>query len=458
LGVDTAMSEDVVIKLVNIGKCYNIFAKPADRLKQMFWRNRRKYYSEYWALRDISFEIRRGEAIGIIGRNGAGKSTLLQIVTGTLEPTTGTVTRQGRVAALLELGAGFNPDFTGAENVQLAASLLGLTQSQIDARYDAIVEFAGIGDFLSQPVKLYSSGMYARLAFSVAAHVDADVLIVDETLSVGDAAFTQKCMRFFDQFRSRGTILFVSHDTGAVTRLCDRVIWLEDGSVRMEGAPKETSEAYLAATYAESNPSARFKFFPGSKPVLADDRGISLPANLPNPAKPKLEFFDFNPESAGFGEGGATICNVSLRAINRDGTALLEGGEEMELVIEAQTLTPLDNPILGFIVKDRLGQILFNRNTYASHPIAAQTVPPHSTIIARFHFVMPLLDNGEYSVSSAIADGTVESHTQHHWLHDSLIFRVSHAEHGRGLIGVQMLGVDLHVTSHDPMPSQDRPE
>ena len=198
----------------------------------MLLRGRKRYYEEYWALQNVDLEVHRGETLGLIGRNGSGKSTLLQLICGTLSPSLGEVTTHGRVAAMLELGAGFNPEFTGRENVHLAASVLGLSHDEIQDRFEAIAAFAGIGDFMEQPVKIYSSGMYARLAFAVAAHVDADILIVDEILAVGDAAFAQKCMRFIRGFKQNGTLLLASHDVGAVLNLCDRALWLDRGSVR----------------------------------------------------------------------------------------------------------------------------------------------------------------------------------------------------------------------------------
>src|ERR1700754_1036371 len=190
------MSSEVEIRVSRLGKCYHVYEKPAHRLLQMLWRGRKNYFREFWAVEDVSFEIRRGETVGIIGRIGAGKSTLLQMICGTLNPSSGTIEVNGKVAALLELGAGFNPEFTGRENVYLAASLYGLSSAEVDARFAAIAAFADIGEFIEQPVKTYSSGMFVRLAFAVIAHVDADILVVDEALSVGDAYFQQKCMRF----------------------------------------------------------------------------------------------------------------------------------------------------------------------------------------------------------------------------------------------------------------------
>ena len=220
------MCSELAIRVEHLSKCYQIYERPQDRLKQSLWRGRRQFFREFWALRDLSCTLRRGETVGVIGRNGSGKSTLLQMICSTLTPTAGTIHVNGRVAALLELGAGFNPEFTGRENVRMNAALLGLTPSEIDARLPAILAFADIDDFVDQPVKTYSSGMFVRLAFAVIAHVDADILIIDEALAVGDGFFTQKCMRFLREFRENGTLLFVSHDTSAVLNLCDRALWL----------------------------------------------------------------------------------------------------------------------------------------------------------------------------------------------------------------------------------------
>ena len=213
-------SNELAIKVEHLSKTYLIYDRPADRLKQFIGPRLQRlvgkppvnYYHEFWALRDVSFEVKKGETVGIIGRNGSGKSTLLQLICGTLNPSGGIVQTNGRVAALLELGAGFNPEFTGRENVYMNGAVLGLTPEEIDARFDDIAAFAEIGEFIEQPIKTYSSGMLVRLAFAVIAHVDADILVIDEALAVGDAVFTQKCMRFLRRFMEKGTILFVSHD------------------------------------------------------------------------------------------------------------------------------------------------------------------------------------------------------------------------------------------------------
>lgn len=242
------MSSDYAIEVDGLSKCYQIYEKPSDRLKQMLFRGGRQYYKEFWALKDVSFKIKKGETVGIIGRNGSGKSTLLQLICGTLNPTEGDVKVNGRVAALLELGSGFNPEFTGSENVFINAAILGLTTEETKSRYDRIVEFAGIGDFIEQPVKNYSSGMMVRLAFSVAIHVEPDILIVDEALSVGDAYFQAKCANMIQRIIAAGsTVLFVSHDTASVKSLCSRALFLEAGSSRYLGDVNTAVEKYYSA-------------------------------------------------------------------------------------------------------------------------------------------------------------------------------------------------------------------
>jgi lipopolysaccharide transport system ATP-binding protein len=247
-------SNAAVISVLNLSKCYHIYDKPQDRLKQslvpplqrIVGRPRSQYAREFWALQGVSFTVERGEAIGIIGRNGSGKSTLLQLIAGVAMPTSGSVDVSGRIAALLELGSGFNYDFTGRENVHHYAAILGLSDDEIKNRFDEIADFAAIGDFIDQPVKTYSSGMVMRLAFAVSACVDPDILIIDEALAVGDAAFQFKCLERLKTLIQRGTtLLFVSHDIGMVKAFCNRAIYLRDGMLRMEGAPDQVAEHYF---------------------------------------------------------------------------------------------------------------------------------------------------------------------------------------------------------------------
>jgi lipopolysaccharide transport system ATP-binding protein len=234
-----------MIKANKLGKCYRIYDTPMARLKQALWRQRKQFYREFWALKNISFEVKRGESLGIIGRNGSGKSTLLQLICGTLTPTEGSLSANGRIAALLELGSGFNPEFTGLENVYLNASLLGLSKEETNANLEDILAFADIGEFAHQPVKSYSSGMTVRLAFAVIAHVNADILVVDEALAVGDAIFVQRCMRFIRKMREERCLLFVSHEPETVKSLCSHALWLSNGSTQAYGKCRSVTLEYL---------------------------------------------------------------------------------------------------------------------------------------------------------------------------------------------------------------------
>jgi lipopolysaccharide transport system ATP-binding protein len=441
-------ARDVVIEAEGLGKAYAIFKRPQDRLKQMIFRGRRKYYDDYWALRDVNLTVRRGETVGIIGRNGSGKSTFLQLVCGTLTPSVGRVEVRGRIAALLELGAGFNPEFTGRENVYLAASVLGLTVDEIDARYQTIADFAGIGDFINHPVKLYSSGMYARLAFAVAAHVDADVLIVDEILSVGDAAFNQKCMRFIRAFKERGTLFFVSHDAGQVMNLCDRVVWLDRGELREVGSAKDVCHRYLADLYGSQESAEGFHI--GGSRRRADDRVVRDQRRellRESRHRNEIEIFTFDEGAAGpwFGERGASIVGVELQTPTGAPLTALDGGEEVVLRVNCRAERDLLQPIIGFYVKDRLGQNLFGDNTYLTYRLEPVTVAAGVTFAARFHFQMPYLPSGEFAVTAALAEGTQTDHVQHHWIDDALFFKV-HASHvARGLVGIPMLNIMIET-------------
>lgn len=239
------MTAEIAIKVENLSKCYQIYDKPRDRLLQMLMRGRKQYFREFWALKGVTFEIKKGETFGIIGRNGCGKSTLLQILAGTLAQTSGNVSVNGRIAALLELGSGFNPEFTGRENVLLNGCILGLTETEIESRYQHIVEFADIGEFIDQPVKTYSSGMFVRLAFAVQAHIDASIVIIDEALAVGDIFFRQKCYARLEQLRDSGAaILLVSHAMTEVEQFCERAILLDHGSQKFLGAATEATKHY----------------------------------------------------------------------------------------------------------------------------------------------------------------------------------------------------------------------
>ncbi len=447
---------EVVIETRELGKCYQIYERPQDRLKQMLWRGRRRYYHEFWALRDVSFAVRRGETVGVIGRNGSGKSTLLKMLCNTLAPTTGTLAVQGRVAALLELGTGFNPEFTGRENVYLNAAILGLDDAEIEDSLPEILQFADIGEFIDQPVKTYSSGMAVRLAFAVAAHVRADILVIDEALSVGDMFFVQKCMRFLRKFQEHGTLFFVSHDTAAVVNLCDRALWLEHGQVRETGPAKEICEHYLATkreSRGAANPAPRaWRRSSASDTPPPVERGDQRLVFLNQTRfRNDLELFSFRREVEGYGTGAIRIEEVRFE--DGQGRVLdwIVGGELVTLVVRAHALENLESPIIGFFVKDRLGQNLFGDNTYLTYAVDPRPAVAGQRLIARFTFHMPVLPVGDYAVDIAAASGTQEDHLIHCWCNDVLTFKSHASSVHQGLIGIPMLEIEMTVTSEETL-------
>jgi len=440
----SALNEDVVLSVRNVSKCFEMYEKPVHRLYQTLCAGHKKFYKEFWALKDISFDVHRGECVGIIGRNGAGKSTLLQIITGTLAPTSGEVKTKGRVAALLELGSGFNPEFTGRENVYLNGAILGLTREEIDRRYDDILAFADIGEFINQPVKTYSSGMMVRLAFAVIAHVDADILIVDEALSVGDAFFQQKCMRFMRGFMKEHTVLFVSHDTGAVVNFCKHGILLEHGQMKMVGMAKHVVQQYLQDIYSEQQ---RTDVVQGvSEPVhveklmIRDERSeMLMHSNLRN----DLEIFTFDPNAKSFGAGGATIFSVEMLDSQERMLSWVVGCEDVELIVRCRANKDLYSPIVGFIVRDRLGQNLFGDNTYLTYADKPISVKSGERFVARFGFRLPFFPQGDFSICVAVAEGTQQQHVQHQWMNDALLFKSHSAHFSSGVVGIPMRSIRI---------------
>lgn len=446
----TDNSRDYAIEVTDLSKCYQIYDKPSNRLKQMLMRGRKQYYKEFWALKDVSFKIKKGETVGIIGRNGSGKSTLLQMICGTLNPTGGEVLAHGKVAALLELGAGFNPEFTGVENVYMAASLYGLSKEEIDQRFDAIATFADIGDHIHQAVKTYSSGMYVRLAFAVIAHVDADILVVDEALAVGDAVFTQKCMRFIRKFKENGTLLFVSHDMGSVLNLCEQAVWLHTGAVRQLGQAKEISEAYLQYTLQEVyGQEAQIKGI-AQKPKKETITAANLKSETPQAVDygATLAVQNNLNEANGWKSGAGEILSVRLSVLGEptgnSANDVLQGGERVRMTVQAVAHEDMDRPILGFLVRDRLGQDLLGENTLPFTNQQPMPVLAGERFAVDFDFKLPMLPNGSYSVMTSLADGDLYNHVQHHWLHDALLIHVASSKVRYGLVGVEFENMNFY--------------
>ncbi len=440
------MSCDYAIEVDKLSKSYLIYDKPHHRFLQMVFRNKKKYYREFWANKNIDLKIKKGSTFGIIGENGSGKSTLLQMLCGTLTPTTGDISINGKVAALLELGAGFNPEFTGRENVYVAGSLYGLSKDEIDKKYNDIINFADIGDHLEQPVKNYSSGMYVRLAFAVIAHVDADILVVDEALSVGDAIFQQKCMRFIRKFQKKGTLLFVSHDMSSVLNLCEDAIWLEKGCVRQVGKAKDVSEAYLKYSLQEVYGDAANLNDINTKNNC--DEQLSIHNEIIMDYESKNQFYDNTFNADGWKTGSAEIKRVKIFDENNNINPVFKGNDLVSIEIEAELMKNMEEPILGFIVKDRLGQDIFGENTL-SFKIEKNKVYTSGTILkARFKFVMPYLPNGQYVVMASVAEGTLSDNIQHHYLHNAAIINVSNSAVRWGLVGVRFLDVVIEEESY----------
>lgn len=446
------MSFEIALELKDITKKFQTYKNPIDRLKQIAINHlpsiitpKKKYYKEFTALSGISAKIKKGEKIGIIGRNGSGKSTLLQIIAGTLTPTEGSVHIHGRVAALLELGSGFNPEFTGRDNIAINATVLGLTQQELKEKINSIIEFADIGDFIDQPVKTYSSGMFVRLAFAVIAHVNADILIIDEALAVGDTFFNQKCMRFMNSFAEHGTIILVTHDSSTVTGFCNRAIWIDKGRVVAEGNTKEVSEKYLASIYGseENKKASTPKTILQDKPKTIDFIDIRTKLFNQSTLRNDLEIFPFNPDSESFGEAEVIFDSVYLKDEDDSPLNWCIGGEITKLQINCTTNCYIEKVIVGFTVRNRLGQNLFGENTFI-HP-GTFSVDAGNTIHAEFVFRMPIMPAGDYVISIAIADGTQSDHKMLKWLHDAIAFKSHSSSISTGILGIPMREISLSL-------------
>ena len=376
----------------NISKRYRLYAKPSDRIRETlpFARPR---HEDFWALRDINLEIGRGETFGIVGPNGGGKSTLLQILCGILEPTTGRVVRGGRVAALLELGAGFNPEFSGRENIYLNGEIMGRTRAQIDAALPSIERFAGIGAFLERPVKTYSSGMHVRLAFSVAIHVDPEILIVDEALAVGDAVFANRCVRKFQELQESGvTIVFVSHDLGLVKQVCDSAIFIQEGRVQAEGEPSMVINRYVGTVLEKQ------------RAWVAE--AAAAPVNGLQP-------------SHRHGDRIAEVTEVELYGDDGEPVRAVDAGERVTVRVRTHFHGEQPEPMVGILIRTRTGLEVFGTNTKVEEtPLPA--CAPGDSIEVEFSFECHLTPQ-EYTLTVATQHPSGHSHD---WLDDAIAFRV----------------------------------
>lgn len=424
---------NTAIKVSNLSKVYKLYDKPTDRLKEALHPFKKHYHKDFYALNDINFEIKKGETVGIIGKNGAGKSTLLKIITGVLNPTEGEVQVNGRISSLLELGAGFNPEYTGMENIYLQGTLMGYSHEEMQAKLDDILTFADIGDFIHQPVKSYSSGMFARLAFAVAINVEPDILIVDEALSVGDMRFQQKCFRKFKELQDANTtILFVTHDTGAIINYCSQVIWIHEGKKYLEGRPDDVCKKYISfmayglETTIEKDISSEEKTHLNSCEVenFAEQNIEPKLTDLGTFANkiPKSVWISTNRVER-FGDKEAEIIEACLVDMKYRNVFQIQGSETIILGLKFNCYKDLRNLIFGFIIKDNKGNSVFGTNTAIENK-SFEINASNKTYNFFFAFEIPRLACGEYSLTTSIASGSQQINEQHDWIHDLFTFSI----------------------------------
>ncbi|OGB21692.1 MAG: hypothetical protein A3I66_16345 [Burkholderiales bacterium RIFCSPLOWO2_02_FULL_57_36] len=407
------MFSDIAISVRNLSKTYRIFGHPGDRIKQALTLGCVPFHREFTALKDVSFDIRKGETVGIIGRNGSGKSTLLQLLCGILKPSSGSVTVNGRISALLELGAGFNPEFTGRENVYFQGALMGFTKRQMDERFDDIAVFADIGEFIDQPVRMYSSGMFVRLAFAVAIHMEPEILVVDEALGVGDAAFQSKCFQRINAIREGGgSILLVTHAAEQVAHFCDRAVLLDKGNLISCGDTATVLDHYIThlGISAEKSGVDSSKMYTSN--VGADEQ---FHCNLA-----------YNPNETRWGDGAATISDAHFFQHDRKDPAAFSAGLETELQLFIRLHSDIENLIYGLTIKTMEGGVVLSTNSrdiFGSSHATSQVAGDSVQISFRFK---PFLDAGDYLVSVGVASETPSGLLPHDRRYDSLVLRIAH--------------------------------
>ena len=420
-----------VIKVQHLSKKYRIYDRPWDKLRELAGFGAARLHREFWALEDISFELDAGQTLGIIGQNGSGKSTLLQILAGIMSQTFGDCLVSGKVSALLELGSGFNPEFTGRENVFMNGAILGMDTREMERRFDQVAAFAEIGDFMDQPVKTYSSGMFMRLAFAVAVNVDPDILLVDEALAVGDLIFQHRCMHRMNHLRDSGkTTVFVTHDLEAITKFCDRAILLDSGRLLEDGKPDIVVQKYRALMFERERKYGGF-----------DGKGITGAAELRSgkemPVARTIPNIDHR-----FGNGEAVVLGIDLLDNAGKQVSQIIGGQTAVIRISVQFEQDIDQPIIGYTLRDRMGIEMAGCNTsYAGHPLPAGR--RGQIITSDFSVTFPRLAPGSYSISPAVAKGSVLRHDQCDWIDNALVFTLG----SQNLI-YGMMRMDVEVQSY----------
>jgi len=409
-----------IIQAGKISKCFRIYKHPSDHLKELLSFGKRRFHEPFWAVKDVDLSVERGCCLGIIGENGSGKSTLLRMIAGVVRPTAGTIGVNGRVSALLELGAGFNPQFTGRDNILLNASILGFTDAQTRERIPSIEKFAEIGDFVDRPVKTYSSGMFVRLAFAVAIHMDPDILIIDEALSVGDMFFQQRCIRRIHQLKRQGvTIVFVSHDHETMRSLADRAIWMDKGECRLEGKADEVVSRYLAAMVMR-----------GRKEIM-EEEALGKPLVAPPGLDISQEALERIPDfiehivnvDHRYGNGKARVLGIGIFGSQGLPVSEVEQGDRFCIRISVEYLSDVAKPNVGFVLRNRLGQDVTGTNVMNE----GMLLPPGRAgerISVDFVMELPFLQAGFYHFSPAAADGTLDEYAMCDWIDNACAIEV----------------------------------
>jgi len=421
-------SDENSVVLEKVSKIYKLYDRPVDRLKEALLRGRKSYHQEFWALRDVDLSVPKGATIALIGVNGSGKSTLLQLVAGILQPSTGTLRVRGRVAVLLELGAGFNPEHTGRENVYINGAILGIEHEEMKERMDAILRFADIGDFIDRAVKTYSSGMYVRLAFAVAINVDPEVLLIDEALSVGDMYFQHRCLNKIHELQARGkTILFVSHDPAFVVTLASKAAWIHEGKLLQYGTPERIVNEYTAMVASrELRERRRTEAVPAASPAegteagSGDEKADQVETTIPN--------IDVR-----YGNRKAEILGIGLYDERGQRIHSAEGGQTILIRVSVFYHEDVPQPLIGFLIRNRLGLSLTGTNTL----MEGCRIPPQakgSTCTAEFRLQLPLLSAGNYSFAFAVSEGTLDDYAVCDWIENAYVLEIVTTRLVHGLV------------------------
>ena len=446
------MSSKICVNCVSLEKTYYEWTSPLWRLIYLFFPQTKSTFYRYNKVstrnvfKDISFEVASGEVLGIIGVNGAGKSTLLQIISGVVKPTSGEVITSGKIASILELGAGFDLEETGRENIKIKASLLGTELKDINSQIENIIEFSGLEEFIDKPLSTYSSGMIMRLAFSTIAHLNADVLIVDEALAVGDIAFQQKCMRFFEDFKSNnGTLLFVSHDLSSIIKLSDKVLMIDPTNGNLLGEPKIIAEEYLRRQDFSERPRKKPTPKQNSNAVLSKTQEEFLfSAACENSAY--ITVTEFNSDVETYGSGGATISDAYFTGSNQEKVFSFLCQNKVSLVVQAKTHEHLNEIVFGVVIKDQKGNKVITGGSGNISNLKNISVAAGLTVTCRLDFILPELLDGNYSIDIAIADGHGEDHLMLHWMYDAITFIVSDSKTVHGFTNLNELSIQIGST------------